>query len=97
MAYLISQNVQLEQRRAHEAELIEHYHSRLVELGVQDYSLEQCWHDYKVGVLYLFSYAVVIAGTLDPSNARGAAFMEQLVARSSATVMDHDLLAMLPS
>jgi hypothetical protein len=97
VAYLISQNVQLEERRAHEQELIEHYHSRLVELGAEDYSLVQCWHDYEKAVLYLFSYAVVIAGTLDPSNDRGAAFMKELVSRSSATVMDHDLLRLLPS
>ena len=35
--------------------------------------------DYKVGVLYTFCYAIVIGGTLDPANARGAAFMEQMV------------------
>jgi hypothetical protein len=38
----------------------------------------------------------VIAGTLDPSNERGAAFMRQLVSRASAAVMDHNLLSLLP-
>lgn len=96
VAYLLSQNLTTEERRAHETELIEYYHGRLVELGVTDYSVDEVWHAYKVAALYLFSYAVVIAGTLDPSNERGQAFMSQLVARSSAMLMDHDLLAMLP-
>ncbi len=96
VAYLLSQNLTTDERRAHEDELLEYYHAKLVALGVTDYSLDEVRQAYKVGVLYLFSYAVVIAGTLDPSNERGQAFMSQLVSRSSATLMDHDLLAMLP-
>lgn len=97
VAYLVSQNVRTDERRAHENEIIEHYHRRLVELGVTGYSLEQCWDDYKLAVLHLYAYAIVIAGTLDPSNERGAAFMRELVSRASTTVMDHDLLSLLPT
>ncbi len=96
VAYLLSQNVTTDERRAHEPELIEHYQRRLAENGVE-YPLEKCWEDYRVGVLYMFCYAVVIAGTLDPANERGASFMEKLVERASATMMDHDILSMLPS
>ena len=96
VAYLVSQNVDLAERRAHEAEIIEHYHGGLVEHGVEGYSLAQCWADYRLVVLHLFAYAIVIAGTLDPSNERGAAFMRQLLHRSSSAVMDHGLLALLP-
>jgi hypothetical protein len=96
VAYLLSQNVTLEERRAHETELIEHYHGRLAEHGI-DHPLASCWEDYRVGVLYMFCFAVVIAGTLDPANERGAAFMEQLVERASATMMDHDILSLLPA
>jgi hypothetical protein len=45
----------------------------------------------------MFCFAVVIAGTLDPANERGTAFMENLVERASATVMDHDVLSLLPA
>ncbi len=95
VAYLLSQNVTLDERRAHETELLEHYQRRLAEHGVE-YPLDKCWEDYRVGVLYMFCYAVVIVGTLDPANERGAAFMEKLVERASATMMDHDILSMLP-
>lgn len=96
VAYLVSQNVNLEERQAHETEIIDHYHSSLVDHGVTDYSLEQCWADYRLVVLHLFAYAVLIAGTLDPSNDRGAAFMQQMLLRSSTAVMDHGLLALIP-
>ncbi|MFM2070850.1 MAG: hypothetical protein RLZZ623_1113 [Actinomycetota bacterium] len=96
VAYLVTQNVTTDERRAHESRIIEHYHGRLVELGVQNYSLEQCWDDYRLSALQLYAYAIVIAGTLDPSNERGAAFMRQLVSRASAAVMDHNLLSLLP-
>jgi hypothetical protein len=96
VAYLVSQNVDLEERRAHEVEIIEHYHRGLIDHGVEGYSLEQCWADYRLVVLHLFAYAVLIAGTLDPANDRGSAFMRQMLQRSSAAVMDHGLLALLP-
>jgi len=96
VAYLVSQNVRTDERRANERRIIEHHHRRLEELGVRDYTPEQCWEDYRLSVLHMFAYAIVIAGTLDPSNERGAAFMRELVARACATVMDHDLLDLLP-
>ena len=75
VAYLVSQNADLEDRRAHEREIIEHYHRGLADYCVEGYSLEQCWADYRLAILHLFLYVVLIAGTLDPSNYRGAAFM----------------------
>jgi hypothetical protein len=96
VAYLVSQNVDLEDRRAHEPEIIEHYHRGLLDHGVEGYSLEQCWADYRLVVLHLFAYAVLIAGTLDPANDRGAAFMRQMLHRSSSAVIDHGLLALIP-
>ena len=96
LAYLITQNVTIDERRAQESAIVEHYHRRLVEHGVRDYPLSQLWDDYRLAILYTFAYAIVIAGTLDPSNERGARFMEQLVHRASTAVTDHDLLGMLP-
>src|SRR4051794_25595528 len=84
VGYLLSQNVTIDERRAHEVELLEHYRTKLGEYGI-DYPADKILEDYKVGVLYTFCYAIVIGGTLDPANARGAAFMEQMVARSAAT------------
>ena len=79
MAYLLSQNLTIDDRRAHEDELVRYYHARLTDLGVEGYSLEQCWDDYDVAVLYLLSYPLVIGGSVrrrqrawEASGRRGA-------------------------
>ena len=95
VAYLLTQNLTIDNRRAHEDELLAHYHARLTGLGVSDYPFERFLADYKLAALYLYIYAVVIGGTLDPSNERGMAFMAQLVERASSAIIDHDLLSLL--
>ncbi|TAJ74328.1 MAG: DUF1679 domain-containing protein [Phenylobacterium sp.] len=96
LAYLLTQNLRTDERRRHERRLVARYQQRLREQGIADYSAEQAWEDYLVAALYLFSYGVVIAGALDPGNARAALMMEQLMARASAVIMDHQLLDRLP-
>jgi Ser/Thr protein kinase RdoA (MazF antagonist) len=95
VAYLLTQNLTTEHRREAEHDLLARYHAHLVEGGVAGYSLEQLWEDYRLAALYLFVYAVVIGGTLDPSNERGMAFMAKLMERSTATIEDLDLVALL--
>ena len=97
MAYLLSQNLTIDDRRAHEDELVRYYHARLTELGVEGYSLEQCWDDYDVAVLYLLSYPLVIGGAFDAANERGKRLAEEVLRRSSQTVTDRGLLKLIPS
>jgi hypothetical protein len=96
LAYLLSQNLDTEARRKHERELGARYHQALSDAGVESYTAEGCWDDYRLASLWLFEYAVVIGGTLDPANERGTAFMTGLIERSSATIMDLELLDLLP-
>jgi len=96
LGYLLSQSLTIDARRAHEDELVRHYHSRMVELGVEDFTLEQCWAGYDDAVLFLFSYPLIIGGAFDPANERGKQLAEELLRRSSQTVSDRNLLALLP-
>jgi hypothetical protein len=97
LAYLVSQNVRTEDRRAHEDELLHHYYDRLLERGVKDYSFEQCVDDYDVAVLYLLSYPIVVAGAFDPANERGRQLAEAFLGRSVLTVTDRRLFDRLPT
>ena len=94
LSYMLSQSLDVEVRRAHEAELVEYYHDALVRNGVTDYSLEQCYDDYDVGVLFLFSYPLIIGGFCDMSP-RAVQLAEAVLQRSSATVSDRNLLRLL--
>jgi aminoglycoside phosphotransferase (APT) family kinase protein len=95
LAYLLTQNVRTDIRRAHERELVADYSRQLAARGVSGYSAEQAWDDYRLAALWLFEYAIIIGGGLDPANERGSAFMSGLVERSSQTIVDLDLLGLL--
>ena len=76
VAYFITQSVP-KAVRARE-DLLACYHDELTGQGVS-YSLEECRRRYEVAALYLLSYAVVIAGTLDMGNARGVQLARTLL------------------
>ncbi|BAN00791.1 phosphotransferase [Ilumatobacter coccineus] len=96
VAYLLSQSMPTDLRREHERELVGIWHRTLVEGGVENYSAELAWEDYRRSVLALWTLVVVIAGTLDASNERGRAWMTEMIRRSATTIADLDLLDLLP-
>jgi hypothetical protein len=95
VAYLLSHSAKTEVRREHERNLIERYSSGLINAGVKDYSFEKAWNDYRTGVLYSWTVAVVIAGTMDPTNDRGFAWMSKMVERNGTAINDLDCLSLL--
>ena len=95
VAYLLSHSAKTEVRREHERNLIERYSSGLINAGVKDYSFEKAWNDYRIGVLYSWTVAVVIAGTMDPANDRGFAWMSKMVDRNGTAINDLDCLSLL--
>ena len=96
LAYFLSGSVPVERRRSHERDLLLIWHHTLCERGVQGYTLEQGWDDYRRAMLYMWTLVVVIAGTMDPANERGRAWMMRMVERAAAAIDDLDLLALLP-
>ena len=51
LAYFLSQNLDIDQRREIEEDLVKLYHETLVSNGVEGYSFDQCWEDYLLGLL----------------------------------------------
>jgi len=96
LAYYLTQSVQLPVRRAHERALLERYLERLRQHGVSDYTFAELFHDYRLAALYLLDFAVVIAATLDLSNARGVAIARALSERCCAALDDLDCVDLLP-
>ena len=96
LGYFMSGTVRTAERRAHERELIELWHSQLLRAGITGYTSKDAWEDYRRGVLYVWMIAVVIAGTLDPTNERGHLWMSKMLERSVAAIDDLGLIALLP-
>jgi len=95
VAYLLSHSAKTEVRREHERDLLERYVNGLSNAGVKDYSVEKAWNDYRIGVLYSWTVAVVIAGTMDPANDRGYAWMSRMVERNGIAINDLNCLELL--
>jgi hypothetical protein len=49
VAYFIGAGLLLDDRLAHERELVERYHDGLAGAGVTDYDFDRCWIDYRLG------------------------------------------------
>ena len=95
VAYLLSHSAKTEVRREHERDLLERYATGIINAGIKDYSVEKAWSDYRVGVLYAWTVAVVIAGTMDPANDRGYAWMSKMVERNGIAINDLNCLGLL--
>jgi hypothetical protein len=95
VAFLLSQSMPVELRPTCERQLVERYRQGLAEAGIDHYSSEGAWHDYRKCVLYLWMYAVIISGALDAGNPRSRAVMRAIISRSAAAVADLDCLSLL--
>jgi hypothetical protein len=86
VAYLLCQSTQTPVREANEQALIQRYVDGLAAQGIEGYGFDEAFEDYRHGVLYLWVYATVIAGTLDPTNERGNAWMSEMIKRNVAAI-----------
>ena len=95
LAYFLTQSLPTQLLESDGESLINQYHQELLEQGVKDYSLDACRDRYRTSALYLMCYAVVISGTLDLGNERGAALGAALLGRSLKALDNLDAFALL--
>lgn len=94
-AYFLCHSSQIEVRRQYERELVQRYVDGLKQAGVSAYEYPEAWEDYRLAVLYCWTVAVVIAGTMDPDNDRGYTWMSKMVERNGVAIEDLDCLELL--
>ena len=95
VAYMLSQSMDTDIRRAHEDDLIAYYCEQVTGLGVERYTFEQARADYDIAVLWIMAYPLIIGGAFDPANERGLALAQTVLQRSTQTVTDRNLLSIL--
>ncbi len=95
IAYFFSGSLPVDIRRQHERALINQWHAGLVAGGVTGFSADDAWEDYRKAMLYVWIMAVVIAGTLDPTNERGREWISVMLERSIAAIDDLDLVSLM--
>ncbi len=88
VAYFISQNISTEDRRAHEAELLQTYHDTLVANGVVGYDYDTLLKDYSVGVSCGWMIPVLAVGSLDFTSERAIALWTAVIERAQNALLD---------
>ena len=96
LAYFLGGSMDTELRRAHEREIVMHYHDTLVEHGVKNYTSEELWADYQLGHLQGgLATSMVTGGSLDLSNDRGRELVATMSNRHVTAALDHNGLDLL--
>ena len=90
VAYFLSENLQIAQRRAMEMKLLRTYHAILVERGVQGYPFEQCLLDYRFSLLQRFAALISTIGAMPFSEEQLHFHVDILLPRNSAALLDHN-------
>ena len=67
-----------------------HMKAMLIDGGVANYPIEQCWTDYRINAMVLLPYAVIAAGSidLDTVNDRGRELFEAMFERYMTAIVD---------
>ncbi|GAA1822630.1 phosphotransferase [Actinomadura chokoriensis] len=88
LSYFLATSLSAADRRAHERDLVAHYHEALVSHGVRDYPLELCWDDYRFALLQA-PLIIVLGCAYGTPTERGDAMFLAMAARACAALRDH--------
>ncbi|WP_420629969.1 phosphotransferase [Candidatus Leptofilum sp.] len=97
IAYFLITSVPTEQRRQIEQTLLHDYHARLRQLGVKDYSFEQCWFDYRLAAIGKLVGTIIATVLLDNSPPFKRSWRRTDLQRLLAFFADHKIEALLAS
>lgn len=87
VALWLGTSMQTEERRAHERDLVAHYHQALVGRGVDSYSAEQCWNDYRINAIHGLQVGIFGLGAVKRTP-RGDQMWKLWIERTAAQVRD---------
>ena len=91
LAYFCSTSLAVDERRAREHELVAAYHAALVDHGVEDHPLDECFDDYRYGMLHA-PMIIVLGATYGATTERGDRMFLTMLERSCAAIRDHATL-----
>jgi len=97
VAYFLSSNVTLEERRRVENDLLDIYFTVLKENGILDYPFEQCLIDYRLALCKAFGDIVVSSARANLSEAQANLTYGIIAPRQIAAILDQDAGSLLPS
>jgi hypothetical protein len=95
VAFFLSTGLKVEDRRTHEESIVRDYHERLVQYaGLADYSWEQCWDDYRFGMLQT-PFITIFGAVYSVRSDRGDDMFMAMNERGCAAIRDLRTLDLL--
>jgi hypothetical protein len=94
IAFLVATGLSTANRRAGEQVIVDRYHRRLTERGVDGYSAERCWEDYRHG-LFQGPLITVLGAFVAQPTARGDRMFTIMAERSATAIIDLDATSLL--
>ncbi|CAM2975255.1 phosphotransferase [Skermania piniformis] len=94
VAFFLSTSLSIADRRAHEREIVGAYHARLLDYGVTGHPLDQCWDDYRYGMLQTI-FITVFGLVLGARTERGDRMFRRMIEGGCTAIRDLDVLALL--
>jgi Ecdysteroid kinase-like family len=92
LAYFLATCLPVDERRRHEHELVAAYHAALLDLDVPGYSPDDCFADYRLGMLH--APLIILLGRLAAEvTERGDAMFRVMWRRSAAAIDDLGTIA----
>jgi len=96
LGYLLSGSMEPALRRTHEDNLLARYLDTLIDLGIENYSMQQLRDDYALSQLQGgLATSMFIGGGMDLSNARGKQLATTMASRHVTAALDHDGLSLI--
>lgn len=94
-AYFLGGGLDVEDRRAHEEELIRSYHDELVAYGITAMTAQEAWEGYRLATFHGIVMTIAASMVVERTERGDDMFMTWL-ARNAQQVLDLDALALLP-
>lgn len=94
VAFFLSTCLSIEDRRRHEREIVSRYHEKLVGYGVEGHSLEECWDDYRYGMVQTI-FITVFGLAFGARTERGDQMFKRMIEGGCAAIRDLDVLTLL--
>ncbi|MCW5850265.1 MAG: phosphotransferase [Anaerolineae bacterium] len=88
VAHFLVNSVEPESRKAWELNLLQMYHSILIDKGVLGYSFDDALYDYRLSMLYRLYRVVFILGAVELPADQRALFSDVALPRISAAILD---------
>jgi hypothetical protein len=103
VAYFVCQSLTVDERRAHEADLVRGWYDELAATvhalhgtTLDGYPFDLAWTQYRRASLGTTVYAVSAMGAMDVANERGRELVTSMAVRSFTAALDLDAAALLP-